>query len=222
MTDEFNDDFTTRFIAHSQEKIWGKYRGIVVDRNDPEKLGRLRIKVHSQLVDAITGWAWPVSPYAGAACGFFFVPQKGDLVWVEFAEGDRNQPLWTGGGWAKPDGKLEVPAEALDAYPDQHVLRTPSGNVIILDDTSGSEKIVVRAKAGCDVTIDPGTGTITIKAGTVLVESEGGQPQELATKRFVTEVFDQHVHATAVGPTDKPIPLSTFFPDSLTSVLKGQ
>ncbi len=214
------DDLTARYIARNQEKLYGKYRGIVEDRNDPDKLGRLRVKVHCQLGDVTTGWAWPVSPYAGAGYGFFFLPKIGDLVWVEFAEGDFEQPLWTGGGWAMPGGKSEVPAEALDAYADRGVLRTPSGNVIILDDKSGSEKIVVRGKAGCDITIDPGAGTITIKAGSVLIESEGGQPQELATKHFVQQIFDFHTHPSAVGPTGKPLLPSD--PLSLTSVLKAQ
>ena len=213
------DDFTAQFIARSQDKAWGKYRGTVVARNDPEQLGRLRLKVPSLLGDAVTGWAWPVSPFAGAGHGFFFVPQVGDLVWVEFAEGELEHPLWTGGGWAKPRGKVEVPAEALGSYPDQHVLRTPSGSVVILDDTSGSEKIVVRARAGCDITIDPRAGTITVKAGTVLIQSDGA-PQELATKHFVNEVFNVHTHATAVGPSGPPTPQAAV--GSLTTVLKGE
>jgi uncharacterized protein involved in type VI secretion and phage assembly len=216
------DDLATKLIAQSQSKVWGKYRGIVAARNDPEQLGRLRLRVPSLLGDAITGWAWPVSPFAGAGYGFFFVPRVNDLVWVEFAEGDLEQPLWTGGGWAKPAGEVEIPADAQGSYPDQHVLRTPSGSVVILDDTSGSEKIVVRAKSGCDITIDPRAATITIKAGTVLIQDEHGQPQQLATKRFVTEVFDVHTHATAVGLSDKPFPVSGMFPDALTSVVKGQ
>ena len=142
MTHAMNDDVTTRFIARSQRKVWGKYRGIVAERNDPEQLGRLRLRVPSLLGDAITGWAWPVSPFAGAGYGFFFVPRVNDLVWVEFAEGELDHPLWTGGGWAKPGGRSEVPADAQDGYPDRHVLRTPAGNTVILDDTSGSEKIV--------------------------------------------------------------------------------
>jgi uncharacterized protein involved in type VI secretion and phage assembly len=219
------DELAARYLARSQDKLFGKYRGTVFDRNDPEKLGRLRVRVHGQLGDVITGWAWPVSPYAGAAAGFFFLPNKDDIVWVEFAEGDFEQPLWTGGGWAKPGGTSEVPAEALDGYPERQALRTPSGSVIIFDEKPGSEKIVVRGASGCDVTIDPRAGTITIKAGTVLVHSEGGEPQELATKHFVTEVFDKHQHPSAVGPTGTPLPgtptLATH-PLAVTSVLKAQ
>lgn len=222
MTDQFGsaDDFTARFIAHSQDKLFGKYLGTVVERNDPDQLGRLRLKVPSVFGDATTGWAWPASPFAGAGYGFLFVPKQNDLVWVEFAEGDRDYPLWTGCAWAKPGDKTELPQDALGSYPDQHVLRTPSGSVLIFDDSSGKEKIVVRGKAGCDITIDPGAGTITVKAGTVLIQSEGGQTQELATRSFVKDIYDAHTHATAVGPTATPLPQS--LPTSLTTVLKAQ
>ena len=54
------DELTARFIARSQDRLWGKYRGTVVDRNDPEQLGRLRLRVPGLLGDAVTGWAWPV------------------------------------------------------------------------------------------------------------------------------------------------------------------
>lgn len=222
MTDRLADDFTTRFIADSQSRLFGKYLGTVVERNDPDQLGRLRLRVPSVFGDAITGWAWPASPFAGAGYGFLFVPRVDDLVWVEFAEGDRDYPLWTGCAWAKPKDKTEIPEDARDGYPDQHVLRTPSGSVLIFDDSAGHEKIVVRAKSGCDITIDPGAGTITVKAGTVLIQDDNGQTQELATKRFVTAVYDAHTHATAVGPTATPLPQSNAFPDALTSVLKAQ
>src|SRR5262249_49028747 len=81
------DDLTSRPIAHSQEKLFGKYLGTVVDRNDPYQIGRLRLKVPSVFGDATTEWAWPASPFAGAGYGFLFVPKESDLVWVEFAEG---------------------------------------------------------------------------------------------------------------------------------------
>lgn len=216
------DDATARFIARSQEKIWGKYRGTVQDRDDPEQLGRLRLKVPSLLGDAVTGWAWPVAPFAGAGYGFLFIPQIGDVVWVEFAEGELEHPLWVGAAWAKPGGTSEVPELARASYPHQHVLRTPAGHTILLDDTAGSEKLVVRAKPGCELMIDPGAATITIQADTVLVHQAGGTPQALATESFVVNVFDQHVHATAVGPTDKPLPQSSLYSDALTQVLKGQ
>jgi uncharacterized protein involved in type VI secretion and phage assembly len=216
------DDRDGRILDRLLQKHWGKYRGIVIDRDDPERLGRLKVRVPSLLGDAVTGWAFPVSPYAGADVGFFFIPQVDDLVWVEFAEGELEHPLWTGCGWAKPGGNAEIPKEAQQSYPDLHVLKTKSGSVIVLNDAAGQEQIIVRAREGCEITIDPNAGLITVKAASVVVQSVGGLSQELATKSFVTEIFDKHLHPTGVGPSGPPIQQSSLNPLSLTSVLKAQ
>lgn len=214
-----NDDQLLRAIDELRHKYWGKYRGIVVDRNDPEQLGRLKVKVPSLLTDAVTGWAFPVPPYAGADVGFLFIPQVDDLVWVEFAEGELEHPLWTGCAWAKPQGKTEIPKEAQQGYPNQQVLKTKSGNTIILSDVSGSEMITIRAKSNCEITIDPNGSLITVKAQHVTVQSSGNS-QELATKSFVENVFKAHQHPSGVGPTGPPTPIPDLL--SLTSVLKAE
>jgi uncharacterized protein involved in type VI secretion and phage assembly len=211
------EEHNIRLAERVQNKYWGKYRGFVEDRNDPEQLGRLKVRVPSILGDGITGWAFPVSPYAGADLGWFFIPQNGDLVWVEFAEGELEHPLWTGCGWTKPGGSTEVPQEAQSSYPDAQVIKTKSGHIIILDDTSGSEKITIRAKANCEITIDPNNDLVTVTAQNVT-----GQPQELATKAFVQQVFDLHTHPSGVGPTGPPLITSDMVPFTLTSVLKAE
>ena len=169
-----NEERLARFIARSENKYWGKYRGLVVDRDDPEQLGRLKLKVPSVLGDAVTGWAWPALPYAGANLGFFFVPQNGDLVWVEFVEGELEHPLWSGGSWGKPGGTSEIPDEAKGNYPDTQVLRTKSGHVIILDDKDGQEQITIRDKAGSSITLkQDGTISIQSKKDIELVANDG-------------------------------------------------
>ena len=40
----------TRLIEKVDHKYYGKYRGVVVANNDPEKLGRLKVKAPSVLV----------------------------------------------------------------------------------------------------------------------------------------------------------------------------
>lgn len=216
------DERLLRHIERNESRHWGKYRGLVVDREDPEQLGRLKVRVPSLLGDAVTGWAWPVSPYAGANVGFFFIPQVGDLVWVEFAEGDLEHPLWTGCGWAKPGGTSEVPDEARENYPHQAVIRTKSGHVIILSDAPGSELITIRAKSGCEVTLDPNANKVTVQADEIVLRGSSGSTEELATKSFVTQVFDTHTHPTGVGPSGKPLLDSTTNPRSLTSIVKAE
>jgi uncharacterized protein involved in type VI secretion and phage assembly len=216
------DERVARFIERNENKYWGKYRGLVVDRDDPERLGRLKLRVPSLLADAVTGWAWPAAPYAGADVGFFFVPKLGDLVWVEFAEGELEHPLWTGCAWAKPQGKSEVPKEAQTSYPDQSVIKTASGQIVIISDAAGQEKITIRSKSGCEIEIDRNGDRVTVRAGEVVVRGAAGLTEELATKTFVQQVFDQHVHPTGVGPSGQPLPLSTMVPRTLTSILKAE
>jgi len=217
-----NEDIITRFIERNQGKYFGKYRAFVVDRNDPDRLGRLKVRVPSVLGGAVTGWAWPAAPYAGANRGLLFLPQQGDIVWVEFIEGETEHPVWSGGAWAKPEGKSEIPEDAKANYPDTGVLRTKFGLVIVLDDKSGSEKILIRAKNGCEVTLDPNANQITVKAQTVVIEDGGQNVQELATKSFVRNVFDQHMHGSGTGPTSTPLPLPPPPQPALTSTLKAE
>lgn len=42
------------------DKYFGVYRGIVFDSDDPDKLGRVKLKVPQVLGEAITDWAWPI------------------------------------------------------------------------------------------------------------------------------------------------------------------
>jgi hypothetical protein len=212
------DEWTGRYLERAEGRHWGKYRGLVEDRNDPEQLGRLRVRVPSLLADAVTGWAWPAVPNAG----LFLLPQKDDLVWVEFIEGELEHPIWSGSGWAKPGGTSEVPEEARAAYAETAVLRTPAGNVVILTDTDGAEKITIRTLNGCEVVLDAAAKRVTVRADEVVVRGSGGNVQELATKAFVEKIFDTHTHPSGVGPTGAPLLTSSTNPASLTEVLKAE
>jgi len=208
----------SRYQEWAEGRHWGKYRGLVADRDDPEKLGRLRVRVPSLLADAETGWAWPSVPHPG----LFLLPAKGDLVWVEFVEGDLQHPIWTGCGWGKPGGTSEVPPEALGAYADTAVLRTPAGNAVVLTDTLGGEQITVRSANGCEIVLDTAANRVTVRAGEVVI-STGGAVQELATKAFVKDVYDKHMHPTAgLGAPSLPSVLSAAKPEALTKVLKAE
>lgn len=70
---------------------YGKYRAIVVDINDPEKRGRIKVICPEVLGQQISNWALPCLPPST-----FIVPDKGSLVWVEFEGGKKDSPIWTG------------------------------------------------------------------------------------------------------------------------------
>lgn len=87
-------DYMRRYL----DKRYGKYRAIVRDTADPEKLGRVRV-----LCDEVYGS--DLSPWASACVmggvrmdsAAFFPPPIDALVWVEFEAGDVERPIVSGG-----------------------------------------------------------------------------------------------------------------------------
>lgn len=129
-----------QFGGEINNEFLSNYRGTVVDNKDPEKLGRVKIRVPQIAGDnVIEAWAWPKGQIAGEDFGDFMIPPKGSPVWVEFEQGDPRKPIWSGGHWAKENGK--VPEEAKKTDPKNRV-RKSEKFVIEMDDEAG----VLRVK----------------------------------------------------------------------------
>lgn len=137
-----SDELLARLIDRVDHRHYGKYRGFVSDNQDPDNLARIKAKVPGLLGSEETGWALPCLPYGGdAEQGWFAIPEVGAGVWIEFEAGDLSYPIWVGTWWSSG----EIPESAT---PDKKVLKTKSGNKIILDDTSGSEVIEISDASG--------------------------------------------------------------------------
>lgn len=53
--------YSDPFFTESWDKrFYGIYRGVVVDSNDPDNQGRLRVQVPQILGQAVTNWAWEI------------------------------------------------------------------------------------------------------------------------------------------------------------------
>lgn len=131
-------------LEHS-DRYYGSYRGFVEDNDDKENLGRLKVKVPSIYGDEVYDyWALPKGIYAGKGVGSFWIPAKGDNVWISFEGGDVRFPIWEYGWWSEQ----QVPE---NADKDIKVLQTNSGNRIEMNDTD--ESITVRNKDGKSVVI---------------------------------------------------------------------
>jgi len=109
------------------KQFWGKYRGTVVDNEDPLALGRLQVAVPAVLGEVMSAWAMPCVPYAGPQVGFYMMPPIGAGVWVEFEGGDLDYPVWAGCYWREG----ERPAEA--ELPTMRMIRTSSGTLLFND-----------------------------------------------------------------------------------------
>lgn len=175
-----------RMAERLENQFYGKYRGTVEDNKDPLKLGRLKVRVPSVLVDdpdtpdkdeAVTDWAWPCLPCGGdSEQGFFFIPEAGSHVWVEFEEGNIDHPIWVGTFWANPGGTPQTPTEAQDMAgtekdlePKRRVLKTKSGHYIEFSDISGKESITIQHKDSAMINLDEKGSLIAVnKKGSYL------------------------------------------------------
>ena len=177
-------------ITQSQERYFGKYRGLVVDNQDPENRARVTLKVPSVMgSDEITHWAEPCLPFGGLADqGLFMVPEIDAQVWVEFEEGNVNKPIWTGTTWQQSS---DVPQEAADRSPNMRQLKTPSGHILSFDDTEGEEEIRLYHPADAELKIDPeGVIQLTDAAGAKLVMNASGSSVEISDSNGNTLVME--------------------------------
>jgi hypothetical protein len=157
------------------DQYFGKYSGIVKDNRDDDKLGRIMVSVPAIFDPDETVRARPVLPY-----GVFFVPEKDTGVWVEFEGGDPNLPLWVG---VQPAPGAFADAQSASP-PTIRAVSTVSGHLLVFDDTSGSEAIVLTDGAhqhvlsldGDGVTVQEGQSgnKITISSDSVVIEQCSG------------------------------------------------
>jgi uncharacterized protein involved in type VI secretion and phage assembly len=128
--------------------FFGKYRGVVIDNRDPWKQGRLQVSVQDVYGDEERDhWALPCVPFAGKGVGFFMLPPKEALVWVEFENGDREYPIWSGCYWAEG----EAPTQ--EANPEKKVIKTDAVT-ITLDESTGKNSITIETKEGMKIIMD--------------------------------------------------------------------
>lgn len=77
----------------------GKFRGVVLDNADPQRIGRIRAVVPDVTGTVAGGWALPCVPCGSSPAD---VPVIGARVWIEFEQGDPDRPIWTGCWWSSP------------------------------------------------------------------------------------------------------------------------
>ncbi|MEU4244758.1 phage baseplate assembly protein V [Actinoplanes sp. NPDC026619] len=154
MTDRLLDDLADR----ARNRWYGKYRGQVTAVD--ETTLRIKATVPSVLGSVPTGWCLPCVPYAGPQVGFFFLPEAGAAVWIEFEGGDVSYPIWVGCFWRAG----EIPG---DATPVRRGLVTKAPHKLVFDDDAG-EVTVADANGGSllfgsdGVTISAGSGTVAV------------------------------------------------------------
>ena len=106
-----------------------------------------------------TGWCLPCVPYAGPDVGFFFIPEAGAAVWIEFEGGDVSYPIWSGCFWRAG----ELPA---DAAPTTRGLVTAAPHKLLFDDDA--DEVTLADASNGTVMLDS-TGVTSARGGRKVV-----------------------------------------------------
>jgi phage baseplate assembly protein gpV len=164
--------------------------GLVLDNEDPDGLGRVRIKLPGLSADESGYWARVAAPMAGDGRGTFFLPEKKDEVLVAFEQGDITRPYILGALWNTED---KPPA----TNPNVRLIKSRKGHSVRFDDTDGAEKIEIIDKSGENsVTLDAESSTISIKSSQdVVIEAPQGKISLHAKNVEVKSTADTNVEA---------------------------
>jgi uncharacterized protein involved in type VI secretion and phage assembly len=150
-------------------QFFGKYRGTVVNNQDPQGMGRLAVTVPDVSNVQTSTWAMPSAALAGGQSGLYAVPPTGSNVWVEFEQGNSDYPVWSGCFWGSG---AEVPPAGTAAPPgiQSIVLQSVGGNMLMISDVPGSSGgILLKSSSGASIAINDSGITITNGQATILI-----------------------------------------------------
>lgn len=188
-------------------RVTGVVIGVVTNNQDPEGLGRVKVKFPWLSDTDESQWARIAAPMAGKDRGVYCLPEIDDEVLVAFEHGDMRFPYVLGALW---NGKDTPPETNSDGKNNVRLIKSRSGHQIRLNDEDGKETIEIidrsaknsividTAKKAITITVDGDLtlsatkGTLTLDAKTVAIKSsaetaiEAGSTMEVKASGTMT------------------------------------
>jgi uncharacterized protein involved in type VI secretion and phage assembly len=164
----------TNLLDNREEKRnYGVVIGVVTNNNDPQKMGRVKIKFPWRESSDESNWTRIATAMAGKDRGTYFLPEVGDEVLVSFEHGDMQHPYVIGALW---NGQDKPPETNKNGKNDIRTIKSRSGHKIIFNDEQGKESLEIETKSGQKIVLDDSAGKekveITDKNGNkILIES---------------------------------------------------
>ena len=141
-------------------RLFGLVVGVVTNNQDPDKLGRVKVRFPWLSDSEESHWARLAVPMGGKDRGTYFLPEVDDEVLVAFEHGDARFPYVLGALW---NGKDAPPATNGDGKNNLRLIKSRSGHLIKLNDEDGKETIEIIDKSGKNsIVIDTAKNTLTI------------------------------------------------------------
>jgi uncharacterized protein involved in type VI secretion and phage assembly len=176
-------------LADATGRIYGVAIGVVTANDDPDSLGRVKVKLPWLPNESESAWARVVTFMAGKSRGAVFLPEPDDEVLVAFEHGDPRFPYVLG---ALHNGKDTAPYANPDGKNNLRLLHSRGGMTLTFDDTEGSEKLTLADKdakesivinmaskkitltSSGDVELSAAQGAVKIKGQTLSIETSDG------------------------------------------------
>ncbi len=160
--------------------------GVVTDINDPDKLGRVKVRLLNRSTsESETNYIRVMTAMSGAKWGVFFLPEVGDEVLVAFCDGDRHSPYVIGSLW---NSKHTQPVQIKDKKNDVRMIKTKSGNTLSFTDTDGEETVELITAKKMKLSMQEKAQKITLqdKDGKNLlsIDGKGGNISVTADKKI--------------------------------------
>jgi len=141
-------------------RLFGLVVGVVTNNQDPDNLGRVKVRFPWLSDSEESHWARLAVPMGGKDRGTYFLPEVDDEVLVAFEHGDARFPYVLGALW---NGKDAPPATNGDRKNNLRLIKSRSGHLIKLNDEDGKETIEIIDKSGKNsIVIDTAKNTLTI------------------------------------------------------------
>jgi phage protein D len=156
--------------------VYGVVSALVTDVNDPENLGRVKLKFPWLSDDYASDWARTVQLGAGQDRGTVLLPEVNDEVLVAFEQGDIRRPFILGGlynGVDKPklgDGLVDGSTGAIKR---RGFISKKGHKVVFLDDEAKSGVMVATSDNGLRIALKETGTTIRINSkGKIEIEAQ--------------------------------------------------
>jgi uncharacterized protein involved in type VI secretion and phage assembly len=185
MTTVHGSNARQRSLDEGDARFTGVVTAIVTNNNDPDNLGRVKVKFRWMSDTDESPWARIAAPMAGNGRGAYFLPEVDDEVLVAFLHADPSVPYVIGALWSSKD---PPPANNSNGKNTVRLIQSPRGHQIKIDDEAGKESVqIVDASGKNRIVIDIAHNIITLQAAKDIVISAPQGTLKLTAQKVTVE-----------------------------------
>lgn len=177
-------------------RIYGIVVGVVTNNQDPDNMGRVKVKFPWLSDTDESYWARLATPMAGKDRGIYVLPEIDDEVLIAFEHGDVRFPYVLGALW---NGQDTPPEQNSDGKNNIRMIKSRSGHIIRLNDEEGKETIEIIDKSGKNsIAIDTANNAIAITSNKdITLKATNGTIKLEAQKVEIKSSTDTKIEASA-------------------------